>query len=399
MQEILKLKTKQHALKIAMGFMSLEVLIFILIATVIVSLAGAVASEQDSLDNESYIEALTLRQAQIKNETNVVVDLPIHFAIDKVNRKTDFDDDPQVYIDTADVTCFIDDGKQIDTENIGNAFDCLGYDDNESEEFMFYYELYNESKHTEIVGSSGFSYPIYDPYVITAGFNSSDDVHQGSHDGVDFVPLSDTSVLSSSSGTITKINTTCEPFGGYIGSTCGYGFGNYVIEETEVEGVKYRIWYGHMSEITAKVGDTVEQGEVLGKMGNSGNTTGAHVHLQIEIKLGEAYIPIDPMPLLTAPSIDGDKEEIMSEAGIEEVDYDYVDFIVSHESSWDYKAQNPTSSAYGLCQALPGEKMAVAGSDWRTNPVTQMKWCDGYANDRYGSWQSAYSFWVSNEWW
>jgi murein DD-endopeptidase MepM/ murein hydrolase activator NlpD len=55
------------------------------------------------------------------------------------------------------------------------------------------------------------------------------------------------------------------------------------------------------------------------------------------------------------------------------------------ESGWNPRADNPTSSAYGIPQALPGSKMATAGRDWRTNPATQIRWGLGYIRDRYGS--------------
>ncbi|TNY35439.1 lytic transglycosylase domain-containing protein [Thermomonospora catenispora] len=55
------------------------------------------------------------------------------------------------------------------------------------------------------------------------------------------------------------------------------------------------------------------------------------------------------------------------------------------ESGWRTTAQNPTSGAYGIPQALPGSKMASAGADWRTNPRTQIKWGLGYIKDRYGT--------------
>lgn len=93
------------------------------------------------------------------------------------------------------------------------------------------------------------------------------------------------------------------------------------------------------------------------------------------------------------------KDAIMSAAGISSSDYQYVDYIISKESGWNSTAANPMSSAYGLCQSLPGSKMASAGSDWATNPVTQMKWCNGYATSRYGSWAGAYNFWITNHWW
>ncbi|MFD5424635.1 transglycosylase SLT domain-containing protein [Streptomyces sp. NPDC127084] len=72
--------------------------------------------------------------------------------------------------------------------------------------------------------------------------------------------------------------------------------------------------------------------------------------------------------------------------------------IVDHESSWNYRADNPTSDAYGLVQANPGSKMASVASDWQTNPATQIKWGLNYMNDRYGSPCGAWSFWQANNW-
>jgi hypothetical protein len=70
--------------------------------------------------------------------------------------------------------------------------------------------------------------------------------------------------------------------------------------------------------------------------------------------------------------------------------------IVNHESSWNYKATNPSSGAYGLVQALPAGKMASAGADWQTNPATQIKWGLNYMNQRYGSPCDAWSYWQAN---
>ncbi|CAM5464887.1 Transglycosylase SLT domain protein [Streptomyces rimosus subsp. rimosus] len=72
--------------------------------------------------------------------------------------------------------------------------------------------------------------------------------------------------------------------------------------------------------------------------------------------------------------------------------------IVDHESGWNYRATNASSGAYGLVQALPGTKMASAGSDWRTNPATQIKWGLNYMNSRYNSPCGAWSFWQANHW-
>lgn len=72
--------------------------------------------------------------------------------------------------------------------------------------------------------------------------------------------------------------------------------------------------------------------------------------------------------------------------------------IVQHESNWNVTATNPSSGAYGLVQALPATKMASAGSDWKTNPATQIKWGLDYMNDRYGSPCAAWDFWQNNNW-
>lgn len=72
--------------------------------------------------------------------------------------------------------------------------------------------------------------------------------------------------------------------------------------------------------------------------------------------------------------------------------------IVEHESGWNPSATNSSSGAYGLVQALPGSKMSAAGSDWKTNPATQIKWGLDYMNSRYGSPVQAWSFWQANGW-
>jgi hypothetical protein len=72
--------------------------------------------------------------------------------------------------------------------------------------------------------------------------------------------------------------------------------------------------------------------------------------------------------------------------------------IVEHESGWNPSATNSSSGAYGLVQALPGSKMSTAGSDWKTNPATQIKWGLDYMNSRYGSPAAAWNFWQAHNW-
>ena len=78
--------------------------------------------------------------------------------------------------------------------------------------------------------------------------------------------------------------------------------------------------------------------------------------------------------------------------------YNAFSKIVEHESGWNVTATNSSSGAYGLVQALPGSKMSSAGSDWKTNAATQIKWGLDYMNSRYGSPAAAWNFWQSNGW-
>jgi len=66
------------------------------------------------------------------------------------------------------------------------------------------------------------------------------------------------------------------------------------------------------------------------------------------------------------------------------VDSCLAKLIEREGSGGDPHATNPDTGAYGLPQALPGDKMASAGADWRDNPATQIRWMIGYVNGRYG---------------
>lgn len=74
-------------------------------------------------------------------------------------------------------------------------------------------------------------------------------------------------------------------------------------------------------------------------------------------------------------------------------DLQCADNIFSRESGWSTTAENSSSGAYGVAQALPPEKMSSAGSDWKTNGKTQIDWAIGYFHDRYGSPCGAWTFW------
>lgn len=57
----------------------------------------------------------------------------------------------------------------------------------------------------------------------------------------------------------------------------------------------------------------------------------------------------------------------------------------AQESGWNVYAENPSSGAYGIPQALPGSKMASAGADWQSDAATQINWGLAYIRAAYGS--------------
>jgi hypothetical protein len=91
---------------------------------------------------------------------------------------------------------------------------------------------------------------------------------------------------------------------------------------------------------------------------------------------------------------------LMPEYGFGPSQWSCLERLWIGESGWNYKAANSSSGAYGIPQSLPGSKMASVAGDWRTNPVTQIKWGLDYIKRSYGSpcnalnqWDSRYPHW------
>lgn len=90
--------------------------------------------------------------------------------------------------------------------------------------------------------------------------------------------------------------------------------------------------------------------------------------------------------------------QVVSEKGLSSSEAAGWANIITHESNWRVDARNQSSGAYGLGQALPGSKMAAFGSDWETNPKTQLDWMYSYMIGRYGSIAGAEQFFNSHGW-
>ena len=135
-------------------------------------------------------------------------------------------------------------------------------------------------------------------------------------------------------------------------------------EKTEEDGtrsIRYR----------AKLGTLSSAAEITAAGGNSAEVAQAMVAANIPL----TYSGEDPRSLA---------KPLVAARGWGDSEFQCLVALWNRESHWNPYAKNASSGAYGLPQALPGSKMASAGADWQTNPVTQINWGLGYIAGRYG---------------
>jgi murein DD-endopeptidase MepM/ murein hydrolase activator NlpD len=101
------------------------------------------------------------------------------------------------------------------------------------------------------------------------------------HGGIDMACPIGTNIWASAAGTVESVTTSC-PLNGYRGSTCGGGFGNNIVI-AHSGGIK--TYYAHLDgdNIFVAPGATVRQGQVIAKSGNSGSSTGPHLHAEFRL--------------------------------------------------------------------------------------------------------------------
>ena len=114
-------------------------------------------------------------------------------------------------------------------------------------------------------------------------------------------------------------------------------------------------------------------------------------------------VRLEPMstPQISAPVLQGKSvadvetyaRTLAAEQGWGAAQFACLIQLWTQESGWRYDAQNTSSGAYGVPQALPGSKMGVG---WQTNPPTQVKWGLGYVKAEYGSPCRARNFEAAN---
>ncbi len=202
---------------------------------------------------------------------------------------------------------------------------------------------------------------------ITSGYRPGDQYHHGRHQAIDI--------------------------SGYpVGSPRYTEAANYAFEKFPRD-VGYVITNGRVRDRIGFSGTGVHDGWAAWPPGDHFD----HVHISGSKGAGEIYSGGSNSSGKN-PKPSGGHENWMRMAGFKPSEYGAINYIVNHESSWNPSATNPSSGAYGLPQSLPASKLASAGSDWRTNPITQLKWMRNYVNERYGGANGALSFWKRNHW-
>ena len=89
------------------------------------------------------------------------------------------------------------------------------------------------------------------------------------------------------------------------------------------------------------------------------------------------------------------KAIMTEEFGFNDAQFSCLNSLWTKESHWNYRSHNKRSGAHGIPQALPADKMSVVGTDWRTNPVTQIRWGLRYITMRYDTPCKAWSHFKS----
>lgn len=100
----------------------------------------------------------------------------------------------------------------------------------------------------------------------------------------------------------------------------------------------------------------------------------------------------------TAPAKQFAQTFMLQNYGWEQSEFVCLESLWNMESGWNHRAHNRSSGAYGIPQSLPGHKMQSAGSDWRTNPQTQIRWGLSYIQQRYSTPCGAWNHFQRKRW-
>ncbi len=201
----------------------------------------------------------------------------------------------------------------------------------------------------------------------------------GFHKGIDFAAPLGTPIPAQYGGTVVQAGPAS-------------GFGNWVV--IKPSGASVDTIYGHMKRMNVKTGQHVKAGQIIAWVGSEGQSSGPHVHYELRAGLGgKSYNPMTyGASAGKGAQPKGSHMNWLKQAGFSPSEFAAANTVISQESGWQVHATNPSSGAYGLPQSLPATKMASAGSDWRNNPITQLKWMKSYVDSRYGGMNQALAY-------
>ena len=157
-------------------------------------------------------------------------------------------------------------------------------------------------------------------------------------------------------------------------------------------------------QVHTSTGDSVSSGSPADDLGDRAQAVSRSVERQpVDVKKKRALDQASGGQVTKTEDLTGGDPRSVAKAllpqfGFGADQFSCLDEIYSQESGWNTHADNPSSSAYGIPQALPGSKMASAGPNWENDAATQIKWGLGYIKGRYGSPCSAWGFKQSHGW-
>lgn len=148
-------------------------------------------------------------------------------------------------------------------------------------DYSFYARVMSHINDNCITATDGL--PLKKPYTITGWFPTyGKDGSGDKHNGIDVgVPIG-TPVYAIADGEVIRTWNKCDPDGGKLGNMCGsHGTGNYVLYQMKQEDKTYFVYAMHLENVEVNAGDTILKGQRIATSGNSGNSTGAHLHTEI----------------------------------------------------------------------------------------------------------------------
>lgn len=248
--------------------------------------------------------------------------------------------------------------------------------------------------------TTGFSWPLPRQYQPSGSWGHY--ASGGSHPALDWPAPNGTPIYPVFPGRVMHTTSLGDSYGNYTEIAHGGGLSSL---------------YAHQMAFRTKAGEMVTPGQTIGLVDSTGNSTGPHLHLELK-RNGQSFdytsmLSGGPMAVGFPAMYHGDHSgldraspataqayahSILGRWGWSEFMWPYWLDLGNRESGWRWNADNPSSSAYGIPQALPGSKMSSHGADWAYNAGTQLDWMGDYMASVYGSPYKAIQFHNAHNW-